>query len=168
MNADGSDPHEIVFNERTAAADHVRGIAWSPAGDRIALGFDVGIYTFAPDGSAFHRGDQRWNVPYWSPAVTIAYTIAGDPDGCGLAIADADGSNVRGVRLRDLWSVASRKEHRHGAAPPPTDDVSPTPGPSALAYGVDGDVFLADCGWLEPGPDRARRPRRRRRRVRPG
>ena len=27
----------------------------------------------------------------------------------------------------------------------PTDDVPPTPGPSALAYGVDGDVFLADA-----------------------
>ncbi len=35
--------------------------------------------------------------PYWSPdGSQIAYTIAWleDPDGCGLAIADADGSNV--------------------------------------------------------------------------
>ena len=56
MNADGSDAHEIVFNDTTAQASHVNGLAWSPVGDRIALGLDTaGIFTFAPDGSGFTR-----------------------------------------------------------------------------------------------------------------
>ena len=32
----------------------------------------------------------------------------------------------------------------------PTDDVAPTLGPSTLAYGVDGDVFLADADGSNP------------------
>ncbi len=57
MNADGSDAHEIVSD--SLGAGHVRGLAWSPAGDRIALLFDYGgPYTFAPDGSGLtHSGD---------------------------------------------------------------------------------------------------------------
>ena len=38
MNADGSDAHEIVFNESTRRARGTHDLAWSPAGDRIALG----------------------------------------------------------------------------------------------------------------------------------
>ena len=104
MNADGSDAHEIVFNQRTAAADHVRGLAWSPAGERIALGFDVGIYTFAPDGSAFTQVISDGTSPYWSPdGSQIANRIRG-----ALAIADADGSNVRrfGFATSGPWHPA--------------------------------------------------------------
>jgi Tol biopolymer transport system component len=103
MNADGSDAHEIVFNEWTAADGHVTGLAWSPAGDRIALGlglFNGVIYTFAPDGSNFTRVIPRGARPYWSPdGSQIAYAIPClqdlDGDGCSLAIADADGSDHR-------------------------------------------------------------------------
>lgn len=97
MNADGSQAHEIVFNETTTAAGHVLGLAWSPAGDRIALGFDVGIYTFAPDGSAFTQVTDRGTSPYWSPdGSQIAYTVAWPYSEHGvLAIVDADGSNDR-------------------------------------------------------------------------
>ena len=119
IGADGSDPHEIVYNERTAAAGHVGSLAWSPAGDRIALGLEGTIYTFATDGSGFTQiagGDTSCDPadpcavklpksaesPYWSPdGSQIAYTTgcvegarATNRDGCHLAIADADGSNV--------------------------------------------------------------------------
>ena len=94
MNADGSDAHEIVFNESTEVGHVLNGmhLAWSPAGDRIALGsVDDAIYTFAPDGSDFTRVIPGGRTPYWSPnGSQIAYTT-----GSGLAIADADGSNVR-------------------------------------------------------------------------
>ena len=98
MGADGSDAHEIVFNERTAEVGHAYGLAWSPAGDRIALGLEGTTYTFAPDGSDFKRVITGGYFPYWSPdGSQIAYTIycVEDPNGCGLAIADADGSNAR-------------------------------------------------------------------------
>lgn len=53
MNADGSDAHQIVAIETTLGAGHVYGLAWSPAGDRIALQFEGPTYTFATDGSDF-------------------------------------------------------------------------------------------------------------------
>ncbi len=97
MNVDGSDAHQIVANETTAGAGHVYGLAWSPAGDRIALGVGDHTYTFATDGSDFTRVITGGFFPFWSPdASKFAYTIAclEDSNGCGLAIADADGSNV--------------------------------------------------------------------------
>ena len=49
------------------------------------------IYTFAPDGSDFTKVITDGSSPYWSPdGSQIAYN---GPS--GLAIADADGSNVR-------------------------------------------------------------------------
>ncbi len=64
MNADGSDAHQILDIGPTMGAGWVRGLAWSPAGDRIALryqGVDFGFdglhtYTFATDGSGFTQG----------------------------------------------------------------------------------------------------------------
>jgi hypothetical protein len=52
MNADGSDAHQIVSIDQ---AGHVYGLAWSAAGDRIALSCDCGSFTFATDGSDFTR-----------------------------------------------------------------------------------------------------------------
>ena len=56
MNADGSDARQIVTDQNTPlGATHVSGLAWSPAGDRIALAIDQGTYTFATDGSDVRR-----------------------------------------------------------------------------------------------------------------
>ncbi len=56
MNADGSDAHRIVVaGDVGLGAGHVYGLAWSPAGDRLALKSDAGWYTFAPDGSDLRR-----------------------------------------------------------------------------------------------------------------
>ncbi len=68
------------------------GLEWSPAGDRIALGLEGTTYTFAPDGSDFKRVITNGDFPHWSPdGSQIAYTISClYPNGCGLAIADAD------------------------------------------------------------------------------
>jgi hypothetical protein len=123
MDADGTDAHEIVANEATRNAfEWFSGMEWSPRGDRIAIGLggDPAIYTFAPDGSDFTKVITGGVEPYWSPdGSQIAYTIPCDeypndqgpcpvgtprhslfdpqPGGspAGLAIADADGSNVR-------------------------------------------------------------------------
>ena len=91
------------------------GVGASKGSDALA------IYTFAPDGSDFTRVITGGISPYWSPdGSQIAYTIlcserndASCPEGsilrsqfdaqprlfgggaAGLAIADADGSNVR-------------------------------------------------------------------------
>jgi hypothetical protein len=107
-DVDGSDAHEILANEPTRFGG-VSGPQWSPAGDRLAIGLGTAIYTFAPDGSDFTKVITGGHSPYWSPdGSQIAYTIQCDepPDNglCpvgsilrspGLAIADADGSNVR-------------------------------------------------------------------------
>ena len=56
MDADGGNPRRIVSD--ALGAGHVRGLAWSAAGDRLALRSDVGTFTFAPDGSDFERGQS--------------------------------------------------------------------------------------------------------------
>jgi hypothetical protein len=59
MNADGSDAHQIVSSAMgSLGATHLQwpGLAWSAAGDQIALLTDKGTYSFATDGSDFTRG----------------------------------------------------------------------------------------------------------------
>lgn len=102
MKADGTDAHQILANETTQGAGHVYGLAWSPAGDLIAIGIEGATYTFATDGSGFTEVIAGGDRPYWSPdGSQLAYTGAclEDFDGCGLGIADADGSNVREFRF---------------------------------------------------------------------
>ena len=102
VDIDGTDAHQILANETTEEAGHPHGLAWSPAGDRIALGLEGTTYTFATDGSGFTRVIAHGDRPYWAPdGSRFAYTTSciQDPDGCGLAIADADGSNAREISL---------------------------------------------------------------------
>jgi Tol biopolymer transport system component len=113
MNAEGSDARQILANETTMGADHVRRLAWSPAGDRIALGMDEDTYTFATDGSDFTRVITSGTVPYWSPdGSRLAYAVVclQHSEGCSLAIADADGSNVNdfGFGRPGPWHPAPR------------------------------------------------------------
>ncbi|HJT64123.1 MAG TPA: hypothetical protein VJ839_05075 [Candidatus Limnocylindria bacterium] len=69
MDADGTNPHEILANDVTLRGRLPLGLAWSPAGDRIALGIGGTIYTFATDGSGFARAlvVSGRNDPFWSP-----------------------------------------------------------------------------------------------------
>jgi Tol biopolymer transport system component len=101
MDADGSNAHEILADEATVPGGSLQ---WSPAGDRIAgvarsRDGVLEIYTFAPDGSDLTEVIAGGIDPHWSPdGSQIAYTIEcelTDPSCGGLAIADADGSNVR-------------------------------------------------------------------------
>ncbi|HEY6567688.1 MAG TPA: hypothetical protein VI341_09230 [Actinomycetota bacterium] len=103
MDADGSNAHEILADEPTLVGG-TGSLHWSPAGDRIVAQTSLGdntnlIYTFAPDGSDFRQIITGGLSPYWSPdGSQIAYTIEcelSDTSCGGLAIADADGSNVR-------------------------------------------------------------------------
>ena len=101
VDADGSDAHEILANDTTMGDGHVYGLAWSPAGDRIAFGNDVATYTFATDGSGFTQVIADGNRPSWSPGGSqFAYIIPGPGDGGRLAIANADGSDVRDLGFR--------------------------------------------------------------------
>jgi Tol biopolymer transport system component len=124
-NADGSGAHQILTDEPTVFRN-VTGMEWSPAGDLLALGVGThradggSIYTFRPDGSGFTR-IAAGSAPNWSPdGSRIAFTIQCDQDPTftcaqfdpeagsnppGLAIADADGSNVRtyGFGASGIW-----------------------------------------------------------------
>jgi Tol biopolymer transport system component len=96
-DADGSDAHEILADKpKVWPRRGVRDLQWSPAGDRIAMANtyvgSLAIYTVAPDGSDFTKVITGGFNPYWSPdGSQIAYMVGSH----GLAIADADGSNVR-------------------------------------------------------------------------
>jgi hypothetical protein len=138
MNADGTDPHQILFNG-TDYAGHIYGLAWSPAGDRIAAGLSGGIYTFTPEGADYTlvagvqgescgldqepcntRLPRAATSPYWSPdGSEIAFTTgclngagAADRVGCILAIADADGGNPRqfGYGASGPWHPANQTQ----------------------------------------------------------
>jgi Tol biopolymer transport system component len=148
MNADGSDAHQIVSNEWTNEAGHVFGLAWSPAGDQIALGLQETTYTFATDGSGFTRVITYGHRPYWSPdGSQLAYKIP--CGGCGLEIADADGSNARGLALptnSGPWHPGvSATDEPAPALDPPTPTPLPAPRSVALAYEIDGDIYVADA-----------------------
>ena len=160
-------PREILAPEETRSVG-AGSLQWSPAGDRLAFGVrgfegngDVSsIYTFAPDGSDFTRVITHGEVPYWSPdGSQIAYTInctEASPDpSCGdagivlqLAIADADGSNVRafGFAASGPWHPAGASQLR--VAPPNVPATDPptrtTVASGALAYALDGDIYVAD------------------------
>ena len=98
-NADGGDVHTILADGPTLLRG-VDELAWSPAGDRIAMGDQgeghVAIYTFAPDGSDFTQVITGGAGANWSPdGSQIAYHRPYGGPRPGLAIADADGSNIR-------------------------------------------------------------------------
>ncbi len=156
MNADGSDAHEIVFNDTTDAAGHVNGLAWSPAGDRIALGIDLaGTFTFAPDGSRFTRVTRTGDNPSWSPdgsqiAFSLEWPYTDVPsDPRPLAIVDADGSDQRTFEVGSSgpWHPGTIATPEGDEALPSPDGVRALPAPApagTLAYLVDGDVYVAD------------------------
>jgi Tol biopolymer transport system component len=133
MGADGSDAREIVFNEWTDVAGHVRGLAWSPAGDRIAIGLEGTTYTFAPDGSGFTQVISRGDSPYWSPdGSQIAYTLRWPYTETlrgALAIADADGSNDRefGLAMPGEFAVEGWDAALSGPWHPGTSVVDASP-----------------------------------------
>ena len=159
-NADGTDAHQILADEPTVLRG-LTGFEWSPAGDHLAIGVGThrrsggSIYTFAPDGSDFTKVIVGGSSPYWSPdGSQIAYTIQCDEDPtftcvqfdpqagsspAGLAIADADGSNVRafGFAASGPWhpGVSATDE------PVPTPVETPTPDESDDPAPADGEVL---------------------------
>ncbi|MFN8234437.1 MAG: hypothetical protein U0V56_13560 [Actinomycetota bacterium] len=160
-NADGTDAHQILADEPTELRD-TTGLAWSPAGDRLALGAGThepsggSIYTFAPDGSDFTPVIVGGSAPVWSPdGSQIAYSIQCDFDQTfttciqfdsqtgrnppGLAIADADGSDAQAFGF-----AASGPWHPGASAtdePVPSPVETPTPMRSDSFARVDGEVF---------------------------
>jgi Tol biopolymer transport system component len=148
MDADGGNAREILANEAIVPGENLQ---WSPAGDRIAgvarssEGTDA-IYTFAPDGSDFRQVITYGLSPFWSPdGSQFAYTIEcpelTSPSclgggSAGLAIADADGSNVR-----EFGFAASGPWHPGIAAetPEPTPDETPAPDEGLLQ--ANGEVL---------------------------
>ena len=178
MDADGGNAHEILANEPSLVGG-AGSPQWSPTGDRLAIevnssGVDgrPAIYTFAPDGSDLTKVIDGGISPYWSPdGSQIAYSIpceeqpeVGCPEGsisrsewdpqpgdnpAGLAIADADGSNVRpfGFAASGPWHPGAPVE-QPVPTPTPTSVVPTDPG--ALAYWNDGDVFVADADGSNP------------------
>lgn len=133
VGVDGSDAHQILANETLERAGFARGLEWSPAGDRIALGFEGDIYTFAPDGSDFERvitaSGNSGLEPYWSPDGTrIAYTTNLER----LAIVDADGSNAQtfSYGMAGPWHPGTPSSTTQ---PSPTATAAPTSAPAAVA-----------------------------------
>jgi hypothetical protein len=118
----------------TTPAETFKGSAWSPTGDRIALGLRrlpaTGIYTFAPNGSGFTPVIRHGLAPSWSPdGSQIAYesyvmhSCSEDPDDCWSADLSGRPRSRRcrwiaraRVRRRRLGSVESGLEGAGGSA----------------------------------------------------
>jgi hypothetical protein len=169
MGADGGNAREILANEQTQVGG-VGSLQWSPAGDHI-LGVarssegTNSIYTFASDGFDFTRVITSALSPYWSPdGSQIAYTIECDLTdvSCGgLAIADADGSNVRefGFAASGPWhpGVSATGEplptpvETTTPAETPTPDTTTAPAVPLRSWGLlDGEVtFTAARPWYQ-------------------
>jgi Tol biopolymer transport system component len=104
VNVDGSDAREILADEAASTTVDVKRIKWSPVGDRIlmmkAIADQEGaraIYTFAVDGTSFTKVIALGWDPHWSPdGSRITYSCL-PPETCSMAIADADGSDVRRI-----------------------------------------------------------------------
>ncbi len=152
-NADGTDPHEILADE-PALAKGVFGLAWSPAGDRIAmensLEGHVAIHTFAPDGSDFTEVITGGFNPHWSPdGSQIAYGLPGRN---GVSVADADGSNVRtfGFGGSGPWHPGTFEERAEAPATP-SPSTSPQPstslGFSRFTSTIHGISIDPPSGW---------------------
>ena len=132
VNADGSGAHVIVENEVTLEPGLIAGLAWSPTGDRIAMGVardsdsgkyyydpfgtgvDAGIYTFSPDGSRFSLVIEGGVSPTWSPDGSRIAFEGLRRDGnqpSRFMIADADGSDRHDLSLPavgpGLWHPGS-------------------------------------------------------------
>jgi Tol biopolymer transport system component len=160
-DSDGSDAHAILADE-PAMIEGVFDLAWSPTGERIASGNSgeghLAIYTFGPDGSDFMKVITGGMNPYWSPdgsqiAYLIPYDVPLGGGSPGLAIADADGSNVRefGLSASGPWhpgrlkepaeAPASRSSSTSPASTSPSP-VTPTPGPRSEAEQIiaEGDL----------------------------
>ncbi len=144
-DADGSDAHEILVDDETRFS--CGGLQWSPAGDRLACteggsdrnGDVDSIYTFAPDGSDFTRVIDGGASPYWSPDGTqIAFTRTEHGASAGLAIADADGSNLRefGFAASGPWHPGAAVQPVETPTPVETDSPQPV-GPAAELYTPD-------------------------------
>jgi Tol biopolymer transport system component len=157
MDADGGNAREILADEAIVPGE---GLQWSPAGDRIAGVAGSSIYTFAPDGSDLARVIPDGVSPYWSPdGSRIAYTAPCDEqcqsrgDTGGLAVADADGSNVR-----EFGFAASGPWHPGVAAtsPEPTPIETPSPTPTTAPAVSDitrvGGEVLRFTGEESQGP----------------
>ena len=173
-DVDGTDAREILADEETLFLG-VSGLGWSPAGDQLALvgdnqgGGRPSIYTFAADGSDFTKVITGRIDPYWSPDGTrIAFATWCDvqPDGrcpegsirrdeydpqpgedtAGLAIADADGSNVR------AFGFAQSGPWHPGEFTQP-DETTPVPA-EELSTRVDGEVlsFTGDSRGIHRVP----------------
>lgn len=100
VEADGTHARSIVGDETTQGS-FVTGLAWSPLGDKIALGVRVepaaSIFTFTPDGSEFSRVIKYGGSPSWSPdgsRIAFERYLDAHEESGDLVIADANGSNV--------------------------------------------------------------------------
>jgi dipeptidyl aminopeptidase/acylaminoacyl peptidase len=97
-----------AHTKTTVVQGQTGALAWSPAGDRIALVLDGNIHALAPDGSDLTLVISGGDHPSWSPdGSRLVYQLpcSADAFSCGFAIADADGSNVRelGVGAIGTW-----------------------------------------------------------------
>jgi hypothetical protein len=130
-----------------AQAAFIGGLAWSPAGDRLA-------YILSQDGpmpelwvwnAASRQSSQlaqaeleHWGAPSWSPdGGTLAFTRR--PTGSG--------GNATG----DIWLIGADGKDLHPLALTRQDEYAPlwSPDGQKLAFARDGDVWVADLGAPE-------------------
>ena len=164
VDADGSDAHEILAGE-PALLRGVDELRWSPTGDRIAMGDQgeghVAIYTFAPDGSDFTKVIEGGMNAFWSPdGSQIAYLRPYDGPRPGLAIANADGSDVRefGFGASGPWHPGTPEDDVEEPTSTPPTSASPSTTPSADRTSERPRLGLM---WPQSSPEEVRRAQER-------
>jgi Tol biopolymer transport system component len=144
MNADGSGVR-VLFDEAPEEVGHVRNLAWSPDGSRLAFSAEEGgIWIVGVDGSGLRKVIPDGQNVYWSPdgsRIAFTYQQTGT-----LRVANWDGTDVQkfGYGGSGPWNPLPLSVH-HDGEPTATAGGS---GAALLVYaivavGVVGVLVLA-------------------------
>jgi len=130
MNADGTNPHQLVSLAPGPTCIDTGGMAWSPDGTRIAFSLNGTLEVMNADGTNVHQlgTDTVGNEPAWSP----------------------DSSKVVFHMNTGLWQIGADGSNLHQLTNGPDEHPSWSPDGTTIVFGSDRDDPYANDGGAAP------------------